>query len=109
MPARAQWIRHTFNGGWATDFGAVFHGSPGQDGSIGVPWLEDAENLIYELDGGPHKMPGTTLLNSSTVGSSTSILGLFDYWRMGTSGSATQRRVIHAGTVIGGMTLSSCP
>ncbi len=93
-------INHYFSGGWATDFGPIARVQIGQDGSVNIPFLTDAENVFYELDGGPHKVPGTTQLNSTTVDSGEQIRGLVDFWRQGTSGKGTQKRVIHAGTQI---------
>ena len=99
MPASEFAVTHTFGGGWATDFGQSVYGQPGQDGRMPIPFLTDARNLSYEFDGGPHKFGGTTAHNA-TVGASTSIYGIYDYWKQGIAGSGTQRRVIHAGTVI---------
>lgn len=97
-------ISHVFGGGWATDFGQSFMGSPqmaGRDGRIVIPFLTDARNTVYEFDGGPRKAPGTSLFNSTDVSATgNDILGLYDYWRMGTAGTATQRRIIHVGTAI---------
>ena len=110
MPASEFAVTHTFAGGWATDYGQTVYTAPGQDGRMPIPFLPDARNLFYEFDGGPHKFGGTTAHNA-TVGASTEIYGLYDYWRQGVSGTAVQRRVIHAGTSIyqdaGGATFSS--
>lgn len=110
MPNAQQYLTHTFAGGWATDYGQTVYMPPDNNGAIRFPFLTDARNLAYEFDGGPRKIGGTTAHNS-TVGASTSIYGLYDYWKQGTSGSAVQRRVIHAGTAIyqdaGGTTFNS--
>ena len=110
MATNLQYITHTFAGGWATDYGQSIYTPPDNQGQIRLPFLTDARNCFYEFDGGPHKFPGTTAHNS-TVGASTEIYGLYDYWRQGVSASASQRRVIHAGTVImqdaGGATFSN--
>lgn len=97
---KTSWITHTFNGGWATDFGPTFYGSPDQGGLFRIPYLNTARNLTFEFDGGLHKAPGTTVLNETTIGASTAIMGVYDYWRQGTSGTPTQRRIIHADTSI---------
>lgn len=94
------WIMHTLGGGWATDFGPVSHAAPDKNGVITIPWLNDARNVVYELDGGVHKMPGTAQLNASALESGAAIMGIYDYWRQGTTGSPIQKRVIHVGTTI---------
>lgn len=86
-----------FEGGWSTDSGPSFTGAPGRDGKLRVPFLVNADNIIYELDGGVHKMGGGTKLNSTAITSSPAVLGLFDYWRGNTSGSPTQKRMAWAG------------
>lgn len=99
MTARTLFTRLFFNGGWATDFGPNFDAAPGPDGSIAIPFLVDAENILYELDGGPHKAPGSAKVNVAALESGAAITGVFDFWK--TSGAtATQKRVIHVGTVI---------
>lgn len=100
MTTASQVFRHLFAGGWATDFGPNADVAPDGSGTVLLPFLVDAENVFYELDGGPHKIGGTTKLNSSAVASGAEIMGLTDFWRMGTGGTSTQRRVLHAGTVV---------
>ena len=101
MPTRRKHIQHHFAGGWATDFGPSAPGvAPDQAGQFKVPFLVDAENVVFELDGGPRKIKGSTKLNSVQLESGATITGLYDYWRQGTGGSATQKRVIHIGTKI---------
>ena len=97
---KTQFITHVFSGGWATDFGPTFYGAPDQGLQFKIPYLTNAKNLVYEFDGGPRKAPGTTLLNESSLGASTGVMGVFDYWKQGTSGSPSQRRIVHAGTNI---------
>lgn len=89
-----------FGGGWATDFGPSFTGSPGGN-AITLPFLTTADNIYYELDGAPHKVGGQTKLNSSQVTESSAAVkfeGIFDYWKQGTAGTETQRRVAVVGT-----------
>lgn len=93
-------VRHLFGGGWATDFGPTADVSVDQTGKVLVPFLIDAENVYYELDGGPHKIGGTEKVNSSAVGSGGIITGLYDFWRQGTGGSPTRRRILHVGTTV---------
>ncbi len=101
MPTLRKHIQHHFAGGWATDFGPTAPGvAPDQTGQFNVPFLVDAENVIYSLDGGPRKIPGSTKFNTVQLESGATITGLFDYWRQGTGGSPTQKRVIHVGEKI---------
>lgn len=100
MASKKSFFRFIFGGGWASDFGPNMNASPSQGGDIIVPFLVDAENVFYELDGGPHKVGGTTKWNSSAIGSGAEIMGFFDYWRQGTSGSYAHQVVAHVGTVI---------
>ena len=100
MASKQLFLRMLFGGGWASDFGSTANMTPSASGDIVVPFLVDAENVIYELDGGPRKIGGTTKLNSSVVASGAEIMGIYDFWRMGTGGTGTQKRVLLAGTVI---------
>jgi hypothetical protein len=100
MFQRTQVIRHVFSGGWATDLGPTVDVAPDQSGKISIPFLLEAQDCIFELDGGPHKIGGTTEVNSSAVASGAVVTGVYDYWRQGTGGSPARRRVLHAGTVI---------
>lgn len=102
MPSRQAWITHTFGGGWATDFGASYFAPPDQGGRVVIPFLTDARNTVFEFDGGLRKAPGTNRLNATSVsaGGSDDILGVFDYWRMGTANTPVQRRILHVGTAI---------
>lgn len=100
MPSFRPYIKHIFAGGWATDFGPSATVSPDQTGMLPIPFLTQAENVLYELDGGPHKSPGTSNMNSSALNSGASIRGLYDFWRMGTAGTPSQRRIAVAGSII---------
>ena len=100
MTTKELFIRHLFDGGWATDFGPTTDAVPDNAGILRLPFLVDAENCIYELDGGPHKTPGTTKLNSTVLEAGAVIKGLFDFWISGVGGSSTQHRVLHASTKI---------
>lgn len=93
-------LRHFFQGGWSTDFGPTVDVSPDQSGKVAIPFLVDADDLIFELDGAPHKIGGTSKGNSSAVASGAAVTGIYDYWRQGTGGSPSRRRVLTAGTVI---------
>ena len=100
MPTARNSIRHKFGGGWATDFGPTAEVQLGQDGSVVVPYLVNAENITFELDGGTHKVGGTAKLNSSAINSGQEIRALYDFWRQGTDASPAQRRIISTGTTI---------
>lgn len=99
MTSRSPFIRHVFAGGWATDFGPTSDVLP-EGGIVAVPFLVDADNVIYELDGSPHKAPGAVKLNSSALESGADVKGIYDYWITGTTYSATQHRLCHVGTKI---------
>lgn len=92
-------MRHLFGGGWATDFGPTSDAGPDQSGKVVLPFLIDAENCFYELDGGPHKIGGTSKVNSVAVASGATVPGVYDYWRQGAAGSPSRKRILHAGTV----------
>lgn len=100
MTTKSIFVRHLFAGGWSTDFGPTIDIAPDAAGFMRLPFLIDADNCIFELDGGPHKAPGTTRLNSSALESGAVVKGLFDFWIQGTGGSPAQHRIIHVGTTI---------
>ncbi|MFN3075345.1 MAG: hypothetical protein ABT940_00410 [Alphaproteobacteria bacterium] len=94
MPSDIQYLTHQFSGGWATDFGPTYYGAP--DGpNFKLPWLNTATNVVYEFDGGPRKAPGTNKLNASVIEAAQTVTGVYDYWRLGTGSTPTQRRVVH--------------
>lgn len=100
MTTKSRFIRHSFGGGWATDFGISADIGPDQGGGVVFPFLTEAENVYFDLDGGPRKIGGTSKLNSSVINSGNEIRGLFDFWRMGTSFAPAQKRVVYSGTAI---------
>lgn len=100
MTSKQTWLRHRFAGGWSTDFGPSSDVLPDQRGQVQVPFLLEADNVIYEFDGGPHKMPGTSRLNSSAMESGADVKGLYDFWITGTSFAPAQHRLCHVGTTI---------
>ena len=85
-------VELTFGGGWATDFGPTAPVGLDQQGKINLPFLVDAENAAYDLDGGPHKIPGTTRVNATAIDAAT-VRGFTDFWVIGTAGSASQHTV----------------
>lgn len=102
MPSKDQFLRHVFTNciGWSTDYGPSAEVAPDQAGIIALPFLLEAQDCVFELDGGPHKIGGATKVNSSVVESGAIVTGLHDYWRQGALGAPARRRVIHAGTKI---------
>lgn len=100
MATKRQSIRHIFGGGYSSDLGPTVEVPVDQFGRVVIPHLTKAENVIFELDGGPHKVGGTSKINSSALESGAAIRGIFDYWKIGTAGTPTQKRVVHVNTVI---------
>lgn len=92
-------FKHVFAGGWATDFGPTANVAI-QAGIVAVPWLTDAEGMIFELDGAPHKTPGADKENSSALESGATVMGFQDVFFQGSSGTPVHHRVIHVGTTI---------
>ena len=87
-----------FGGGLATDFGPSFTSAP-QNGALIIPWAVAADNLTWELDGGPHKVGGTSRLNTTQIQVGTNTVhGFFDAWYQGTIGSETQKQWANIGT-----------
>lgn len=100
MASPERMVRHTFGGGWATDFGPSSDIGVDQTGGMQIPFLVDAENVIYDILGNPSKIGGTTRVNSSALESGADIKGLFDFWISGTAGTPVQHRITHVSTVI---------
>lgn len=99
MASRNLAVQHLFGGGWGTDFGERYsEGVP--EGVLNIPFLIDAENVVYELNGAPRKAPGASKLNSAALAGGAVIKGIHDFWITGTSGSPAQHRVVHVGSVI---------
>jgi hypothetical protein len=100
MGSRSKFIKHLFAGGWATDYGPTAFVGVTAGNKVSIPWLNEAENVTYELDGGPHKVPGIAKNNTAALESGATIAGVFDAWFSGTSGTPTQHRIMHIGTKI---------
>ena len=92
-------LRHTFEGGFATDFGSLAE-MEARGSRIAIPFLLRAENVFFELNGGIRKVGGTSKYNSAAIESGQEIRGMIEYVRSGTSGSPTRKRVVHAGTKV---------
>ncbi len=105
MPQDVASIDIFIDGGWSTDLGDTLgrwnvEASAGGGRIIRLPWLTIADNLYYELDGGPHKAWGASKLNSVAISGTPIVTGLFEYYKVGTGGSTTRKRLCHAGTAI---------
>ncbi len=99
MTTKSAFIRHLIGGGWAADFGG--RAQVAINGTTATfPFLTQADNLVYKLDGGVDKPGGTSKLNTTTFESGADIKGIFDYWITGTAGSSAQHRIVHVGTVV---------
>jgi len=96
---QTQFFTHRFDGGWAPDYGSLVSGLPTQTSQIPIPYVLDAKNVFWRLDGGVRKVGGTAQLGSQ-LGSGAVIYGVYDYWRMGTAGTPAQRKICHVGTTI---------
>jgi hypothetical protein len=93
-------LRHFFGGGYATDFGPSADVSPDASGKVTIPFLVDADDVLFELDGGPRKAGGASKVNSSALESAAKVMGVYDYWRQGGSGAPARRRIVHCGTKV---------
>lgn len=104
MPARRRSVNLEITGGWSSDAGpsapTLARDTPGGL-VVSVPWLIDAENVVYHLDGWPRKMRGASATNATAVtesGSGITFMGIFDYWRSTASGDPVQSQFAVAGT-----------
>lgn len=86
---RAQWVTHTIDGGWATDFGNTVYASP-QDGELRIPWLSKAENIKFTTSGAIEKYPGAYRIYDNPITSpvapngfteSSNITSVYEYSR----------------------------
>lgn len=87
-------------GGLSTEAGPLVHVAPDAEGHIVLPYLIECQNAIFDTDGWPRKAPGASKVNSSATGASDAVLGIFDYWKSGTSGSPAQQRLVYSGTAL---------
>jgi hypothetical protein len=93
-------LPHSVDGGYNTEAGPSAPHAVRENGSISVPYLTRANNIVWTLDGWFRKMPGAENVNSTATGASDHVIGIFDYWRSQTSGDPTQQRIVVAGTQI---------
>lgn len=100
MSSGTKFITHLFGGGWASDYGPSATVDVSASGKVVLPWLNEAENIFFELDGGPHKITGTAKNNSAALESGASVTGVYDAWFSGTAGTPAQHRILNVGTKI---------
>ncbi|MFZ2651282.1 MAG: hypothetical protein WA210_14365 [Burkholderiaceae bacterium] len=67
---------------------------------MAIPFLTQADDLLFELHGGPRKAPGAAKINSSALESGAAIRTAYDAWFSGTSGTPSQRRIVEVGTTL---------
>ena len=92
-------IEHVITGGWSTESGPKAP-TIARGNTVEVPWLVNAENIVYLHDGWFQKMPGASNVNGTATGATDHVNGIFDYWRSGTSGAPAQQRVLYSGTAV---------
>lgn len=100
MTSRRTVLRHVFDGGWSPDLSPRTLAGPDASGLVRIPYLTTAENIVYELDGGPRKAPGTSKVNSAALESGAAIVGCYDCWFHGASGVPAQHRILNINTTI---------
>lgn len=98
-PVQTRFITHRFAGGWAPGYGKLISGFPTDTREVPIPYVLDAKNIFWNLDGGIRKIGGTSYIGSGMEGGAV-VYGVYDYWRIGTSGSATNRKVCHVNDTI---------
>lgn len=55
-----------------------------------LDFLVRAENVIYEVTGAVRKVGGAARLNATAITGAPSVIGMFDYWRVGVGGTFLQ-------------------
>lgn len=90
----------SLDGGWNPEAGPMAPTRISGDNLVSVPWLVEAQNLVYSADGWLRKMPGASNVNTTATGASDNVMGIFDYHRSTASGDPVQRVVVYADTQI---------
>ena len=102
----SQWVTHTIDGGWATDYGNTYYATP-QDGSLRIPWLTECSNIKFYSDGTFGKYPGVRLDYAAPIKAPQSTLGfiessfvrnVYNYIKMGSTLTGTAKRVAIVGS-----------
>ncbi len=92
-------VQHVFNGGWRTGLGETVDLAPDQNGNLAIPYVDDAENIEWQEDGGFKKTGGVENFTTSTNGS-VAVRGMFDFWVEGKTNSPHQHIMFHSGGAI---------
>lgn len=100
MTSARKYFRHVISGGWATDLGPVAPLQKVDESTVAIPFLENAENMVFELSGAVRKVPGSAKINAAALESGADVHGIYDCWFSGTAGSPTQHRIVNVGTKI---------
>lgn len=100
MTTRLSTVGLSIDGGYDTEQGPSAGFRQRADGLISIPWLLEAQNIVYLADGWFQKMPGASNVNASATGASDHVNGIFDYWRSGTGTAPSQQRILYAGTAL---------
>ena len=74
-----------FKGGFATDNAPQVRQQT---------FLNAAENINYEASNSIRKFGGTARINATVITGAPSIIGMYDFWAAGTSGTFTRRYVV---------------
>ncbi|MEQ1844155.1 MAG: hypothetical protein ABL983_01090 [Nitrospira sp.] len=109
MPRNSsQWVTHRINGGWATDYGRTFYGSP-EGGSFEIPWCNTCENVRFNPDGSFGKYPGLDSFLDAPIKApggangfteSSYIRQLYSYVRMGSTLTGTREEMVVIGSYL---------
>ena len=97
MPSNDVSISHRIAGGLASDFGTTARVQP-EVGGVDIPFLVEAKDIFYTLDGGFRKVGGSKIVSTGS-GSSASVDSLYDYW-FSVSGTPMQQLISYAGKKI---------
>lgn len=88
---------HVLGGGLASDFGTLAPARP-SSGVVTVPYLLEADNVLFLLDGGFRQIGGTQKINSVALGAGVD--SIYDFWFGDGMGTIKQRRVVYSGQSI---------
>ena len=76
-----------FRGGLRTDMIPQVH----FDKWLEDPWFTRCENRLFEQSGAARKLGGSTRINTTAITGSPDVMGMYDFWLTGASGSFTQK------------------
>lgn len=94
MASRSNKIQHVLGGGLASDFGTRAQVAV-EGGVATIPFLLEAKDIVYTLDGGFRKLGGTQRF--ATLGAP--VTALHDYW-YSSLGTNLQKRIALAGGIL---------